>query len=100
MAHVITNKYADHLPLYRQEGILLRQGVEISRSTMCDLMAVAADLLRPIVTLMLAKVLESRGVQNDDTPVKVEDHEGKGMKTGRLWDSIGDHYHPYTVYTY
>jgi transposase len=61
MAHVITNKYADHLPLYRQEGILLRQGVEISRSTMCDWMAVAAALLQPIVTLMLAKILESQG---------------------------------------
>jgi transposase len=100
MAHVITNKYADHLPLYRQEGILLRHGVEISRSTMCDWMAVAAELLQPIVTLMLAEVLQSKVVQNDDTPVKVQDHDGKGIKTGRLWDSIGDHDHPYVVYTY
>src|SRR3954453_1243620 len=100
MAHVITNKYADHLPLYRQEGILRRHGVEISRSTMCDWMAVAAELLPPIVTLMLAKILESRVVRNDDTPVKVQDHDGKGIKTGRLWDSIGDHNHPYVVYTY
>jgi transposase len=100
MAHVITNKYADHLPLYRQEGILRRHGVEISRSTMCDWMAVAAELLQPIVTLMLTKILESRVVQNDDTPVKVQDHDGKGIKTGRLWDSIGDHNHPYVVYTY
>ncbi len=82
MAHVITNKYADHLPLYRQEGILLRHGVEISRSTMCDWMAIAADLLAPIVTLMMTKILESRVVQNDDTPVKVQDHAGKGIKTG------------------
>ena len=100
MAHVITNKYADHLPLYRQEGILLRQGVELSRSTLCDWMAVAAELLQPIVTRMLAEILKSRVVQNDDTPVKVQDHDGKGIKTGRLWDSIGDHYHPYVVYTY
>jgi transposase len=100
MAHVITNKYADHLPLYRQVGILLRQGIEISRSTLCDWMAVAAELLQPIVTLMMAKILQSRVVQNDDTPVKVQDHDGKGIKTGRLWDSIGDHYHPYVVYTY
>src|SRR4051794_8750574 len=100
MAHVITNKYADHLPLYRQEGILKRQGVEISRSTMCDWMAVAAELLQPIVKLMLAKILESRVVQNDDTPVKVQDHDGKGIKTGRLWDSIGYHKHHYVVYTY
>jgi transposase len=100
MAHVITNKYADHLPLYRQEGILKRQGVEISRSTMCDWMAVAAELVSPIVKLMLAKILTSLVVQNDDTPVKVQDHDGKGIKTGRLWDSIGDHNNPYVVYTY
>jgi transposase len=100
MAHVITNKYADHLPLYRQEGILLRQGVEISRSTMCDWMATAAELLSPIVKLMLVKILASQVVQNDDTPVKVQDHDGKGIKTGRLWDYIGDHDNPYVVYAY
>ncbi|HVI85982.1 MAG TPA: IS66 family transposase, partial [bacterium] len=100
MAHVATNKYADHLPLYRQVGILLRHGIAISRSTLCDWMAVAAELLQPIVTLMMTKILQGRVVQNDDTPVKVQDHEGKGIKTGRLWDSIGDHYHPYVVYTY
>jgi hypothetical protein len=49
---------------------------------------------------MLAKILESRVVQNDETPVKVQDHEGKGIKTGRLWDVIGDHDHPYVVYRY
>src|SRR5580692_5815640 len=100
MTHVITNKYADHLPLYRQEGILLRHGVEISRSTMCDWMAVAADLLAPIVTLMMTKILQSRVVQTDETPVKAQDHEGKGIKTGRFWDVIGDHYHRYVVYRY
>jgi transposase len=100
MAHVATNKYADHQPLYRQVGILLRHGVEISRSTLCDWMAVAAELLQPIVTLMMTRILQGRVVQNDDTPVKVQDHDGKGIKTGRLWDSIGDHYHPYVVYTY
>ena len=40
MAHVAVSKYADHLPLYRQEGIFKRFGVELSRSTMCDWMAV------------------------------------------------------------
>jgi transposase len=100
MAHIITNKYANHLPLYRQEGILLRQGVEISRSTMCDWMATAAELLGPIVKRMMAEILQSQVVQNDDTPVKVQDHDGKGIKTGRLWDSVGDHNHPYVVYTY
>jgi transposase len=100
MAHVATNKHADHLPLYRQEGILDRYGVKLSRSTLCDWMAAAAELLGPIVRLMMAKILLSRVVQNDDTPVKVQDHAGKGIKTGRFWVSVGDHHHPYVVYTY
>ena len=41
LAHVAVSKYADHLPLYRQEGIFKRYGVELSRSTMCDWMAAA-----------------------------------------------------------
>jgi len=71
MAHVAVSKYADHLPLYRQEGIFKRFGVELSRSTMCDWMATAADLLDPIVRAMLKRVLSSRVVQTDDTPVPV-----------------------------
>jgi transposase len=100
MAHVAVSKYADHLPLYRQEGIFKRYGVDLSRSTMCDWMAAAAGLLAPIVKAMLARVLMSEVVQTDDTPVKVQDHDGKGIKTGRLWAHIGDHNHRFTVYDY
>ena len=34
LAHVVTGKYADHLPLYRQSEIYRRQGVEVSRATL------------------------------------------------------------------
>jgi transposase len=100
MAHIVVSKYADHLPLYRLEGIFERFGVELARSTMCDWTAVVAELLEPIVKLMLSKILTSKVVQNDDTPVPVQDHAGKGIKTGRLWVSVGDHYNPYVVYDY
>jgi transposase len=100
LAHIAVSKYADHLPLYRLEGIFKRSGVELSRSTMGDWMAVIAELLEPIVKRMLSKILTSRVVQNDDTTVPVQDHSGKGIKTGRLWVSIGDHDHPYAVYVY
>jgi transposase len=100
MAHVAVSKYADHLPLYRQEGILKRFGVDLARSTMCGWMAAAADLLAPVVMAMLKRVLQSEVIQTDDTPVKVQDHEGKGIKTGRLWDYIGDHHNRFTVYDY
>ena len=38
LAHVAVSKYGDHLPLHRQESIFARQGVELSRQTMCDWM--------------------------------------------------------------
>jgi transposase len=100
LAHVAVSKYADHLPLYRQEGIFKRFGVELSRSTLCDWMAVVASLLDPIVQAMFKRVLMSDVVQTDDTPVKVQDHDGKGIKTGRLWVHVGDHNHRFTVYDY
>jgi transposase len=100
LAHVAVSKYADHLPLYRLEGIFKRFGLELSRSTMCDWMAAIANLLAPIVKLMQCQILASQVVQNDDTTVPVQDHSGKGIKTGRLWVSVGDRGHPYVVYTY
>ena len=49
---------------------------------------------------MFTRVLVSDVVQTDDTPVKVQDHDGKGIKTGRLWVHVGDHDHRFTVYDY
>ncbi len=100
LAHVAVSKYADHLPLYRQEGIFKRFGVELSRSTMCDWMAAIAGLLAPIVKAMLKRVLLSDVVQTDDTTVPVQDHDGKGIKTGRLWVHIGDANNRFIVYDY
>jgi transposase len=100
LAHVAVSKYADHLPLYRQEGIFRRFGVDLARSTMCSWMAVIAGLLAPIVKAMLKRVLLSDVVQTDDTPVKVQEHDGPGMKTGRLWVHIGDGNNRFIVYDY
>ena len=100
LAQVAVSKYADHLPLYRQEVIFKRSGVELSRSTMCDWMAAAAGLLEPIVGAMLKRVLLSRVVQTDDTTVPVQDRDGPGIKTGRLWVHIGDGDNRFIVYDY
>jgi hypothetical protein len=54
----------------------------------------------PVVKAMLGRILESAVVQTDDTPVKVQDRDGPGIKTGRLWVHVGDHAHRYTVYDY
>jgi transposase len=100
LAHVITSKLADHLPLYRQEGIFRRHGVELARSTMCDWMAACGGLLEPVVKAMIRRVLDSKVIGTDDTPVAVQDHAGKGSKTGRLWAYLGDRDNPFVVYDY
>lgn len=100
LAHVITSKYSDHLPLHRQEAMLARQGVELSRSTLADWMAASAELLKPLYKLMLAEVLKSRVVQTDETRVPVLQPGLKQTKSGRLWVFVGDRDHPQTVYDY
>ena len=99
LAQVIVSKYADHLPLNRQEGFLRRHGVELPRSTTCDWMAVCAGLLEPIVKQMHREILQSRVIQTDDTPVTVLD-KVKGRYQGRLWIYLGDRDHPQVVFDF
>src|SRR3954469_23196591 len=100
LAHVITEKYSDHIPLNRQERRLARQGVELSRSTLCDWMAGAAKTLEPLYDLMKTLILLCGTIHTDDTSVKVRDSERKLKATGRLWIYFGDHLHPYNVFDF
>jgi transposase len=100
LAHVITEKYADHIPLNRQEHRLARQGVELSRSTLCDWMAGAAKVLEPLYDLMKTLILLCGTIHTDDTPVKVRDSERKIKVTGRLWIYFGDYLYPYNVFDF
>ena len=101
LAHVVTSKYVDHLPLYRLEGIFSRHDIDIKRSTMCGWMAGCADLLLPLYKLMGKEVLRSKVINTDDTPVRVQDKKlDKKTRTGRLWIYHGDQNHPYNVYDY
>jgi transposase len=100
LAHVVVSKYGDHLPLHRQEAIFRRQGVTLSRKTMCDWMRRCADLVSPLYDRMKASVLGSKVMQTDDTPVNVLDPSLPRTRTGRIWTYVGDRDHPYTVYDY
>jgi transposase len=100
LAHVITEKYADHMPLYRQERRLARQGVEITRSTLCDWMAGAAKMLEPLYELMKTLILLCGTIHTDDTSVKVRDSERKIKVTGRLWIYWGDFRYPFNVFDF
>ena len=100
LAHVVVSKYSDHLPLHRQEGMFEREGVKLSRSTMGDWMGRCAELVSPLYELMRERVLSSKVMQTDDTPVGVLDRSLPRTRTGRIWTYVGDKDHPYTVYDY
>jgi len=98
LAHVVTCKLADHLPLYRIQQIFARQKVDISRSTLCGWMKAAAEVVRPLYDLMCRRVRQAQVIHTDDTTVPVMD-QGH-CRTGRLWTYLGDELHRYTVYDY
>lgn len=101
LAELIVGKFGDHLPLYRLEDILVRRGVHIARSTLCDWVAGCAELLRPLYDLQKQRVLCSPVLWTDDTPVTfLGDSETPGSHTGRYWTYIGDDDHPYSVYAF
>jgi transposase len=100
LAHVITEKYADHIPLYRQERRLERQGVELTRSTLCDWMAGAARMLEPLYDLMKTLIRLCDVIHTDDTSVKLRDSERKLKATARLWIYWGDFQYPYNVFDF
>lgn len=78
LAYLVTSKYADHLPLYRQEQIFSRYGIHLARSTMDEWLGHLSGLLLPIVEAMKRRLLESRFLQSDDTLIQVLDRELKG----------------------
>jgi transposase len=90
LAHVLVSKYADHLPLYRQEEIYAREGVELERSTLADWVGGSSKLLQPLLDVLRLYVLSAVKLHADDTPVPVLAPGTGQTKTGRLWTYVRD----------
>lgn len=90
LAQVIGAKYGDHCPLYRQEGIYRRSGVELPRAMLASWVAEAARLLDPLVGALERYVLGAAKLHADDTPVPVLEPGRGRTRTGRLWAYVRD----------
>jgi len=90
LAHVLVSKYCDHLPLYRQEEIYARVGVELERTTLADWVGGASQLLQPLVEALRRHVMGAAKLHADDTPVPVLAPGLGRTKTGRLWTYVRD----------
>jgi len=86
LAHIAVSKYQDALPLYRQETILQRIGVELPRATLANWMIQAGTLIQPVINLLRDRLLDYDILQMDETTVQVLNEAGKSAQSkSYLW---------------
>lgn len=86
VAHTLISKYQDHLPLYRQEKIWQRMGVEMPRNTICGWIMNAADVCMPMRDALMSTLRSSDYIQADETTVQVMGEENrKNTSTSYMW---------------
>lgn len=80
LAHVLTAKFADALPFYRQEGQFARLGVEIGRGVMCGWAMKVAERCEPLLELMQEEIRSGPLINVDETPLQVLAEIGRAAK--------------------
>ncbi len=96
LAYVLTSKFDDHIPLYRQNEIFARMGADIPDTTLVDWCGRAMKTLQPLIERIEAEIMASDLLHADDTPIRVLDRSrrdkglGKGVRQGRIWTYVRD----------
>ena len=86
VAHAIVSKYQDHLPLYRQEQIWKRMGIEMPRNTVCGWIMAAAEVCMPMREALIKELIASDYLQADETPLQVMDEPNrKNTSKSYMW---------------
>ncbi len=85
LAQVLVAKYADHLPLYRQEKIFERAGMKLARSTMAEWVGVCGVQLQPLADALREALLAHRVMHADETPVQMLKPGSKKIHRAYLW---------------
>jgi transposase len=86
VAHTIVSKYQDHLPLYRQEKIWQRMGIELPRNTVCGWIMAAAEVCMPIRNALMGSLIASGYIQADETTLQVMDEpHRKNTSLSYMW---------------
>lgn len=102
IAHIAVSKYCDALPLYRQEKIFARLGIELSRSTMASWMVRVAEKCQPLMVLLGRMLLTGPVINADETPVQVLNEPGRENTTSSyMWVFRGGNPHkPVVLFHY
>ena len=81
LAHVLTAKFVDALPFYRQEKQFARMGVELSRSTMCNWAMKVAARCSPLIELIQTEIRSGPLINIDETTLQVMGELGRSNTT-------------------
>jgi transposase len=85
LAHILVNKFADHLPFYRQQRWFNRQQYFVSRSTLWNWEKNCAMSLEPLVSCLKQELTAGDHLFSDDTPMPTLEKGLKKAKVGRMW---------------
>jgi transposase len=81
LAHIAVSKFADALPLYRQQKIFGRLNVDISRSTLANWMIQAAERCEPLIELLEKEIRGGPVINIDESPLQVLNEPGRRNTT-------------------
>jgi transposase len=100
IAHVIVEKFAFHMPLYRIVEKLQGRDIRLTRQTLSQLIRETGLAILPLFRLMVERTLAQGVIFTDDTPVKLQ-ARGK-CREARIWAYIGGlpNAPPYHIYQF
>lgn len=99
LSHVLVSKFEDHLPLYRQEQMLRRIGVDIPRATLCLWVVRSAELLKPMIKILHQNIINYDIAYSDETTCQVLKDPNKGVGSKKyMWMFAGGAPHQFCFY--
>jgi len=98
LAYLAVSRFADHLPYYREEDILRRSGLTLHRSTQWRWIRGLSKQLLPLVDLMRERLLGSKVLGIDETPIPILDPDLAHTRAAYLYAQYGDDTQPYVGY--
>ena len=90
IAGLLVDKFAYHLPLYRQHQRLEHGGIKVNRNWLTRIVHQACSLLRPIHLAVVDSILRGHTISMDEVPVKAGRAKKGKMHQGYYWPIFGE----------
>jgi len=85
LAHIVTEKFEDHLPLNRQAKRFARQGLSFGTNVLSGWLRQGFEQVRPLVRAIGLQVVVDQLLLSDDTGHPVQDRGDGKLRKGRFW---------------